>query len=43
MQEWAKKFEEREHDERQGAERHERLATQLSRISPNMMLAAPDA
>ena len=43
MQEWGKKFDEREHDERQWAERHERLATQLSRISPNMMLAAPDA
>jgi hypothetical protein len=43
MQEQAKKSEEQERDERQWAERHERLASRLSRISPNMMLAAPDA
>jgi len=43
MQEQAKKSEEQERDERQWTERHERLATRLSRISPNMMLSAPDA
>jgi hypothetical protein len=43
MQAQAKKSDEQEHEERQWAERHERLATRLSCIGPNMMLAAPDA
>ena len=42
MREQAKKSEEQERDERQWAERHERLATRLSRINPNLTLAAPD-
>lgn len=43
MQDQAKKSEEQERDERQWDERQETLATRLSNISPNMMLAASDA
>src|SRR5207249_2302383 len=43
MQAQAKKSDGQEREERQWAERHERLATRLSCISPSMMLAAPDA
>jgi len=42
MREQAKKSEEQERDERQWAERHERLATRLSNIGPNMLIAAPN-
>jgi len=42
MREQAKKSEEQEREERQWAERHERLATRLS-INPNMVTAAPGA
>jgi hypothetical protein len=43
MQEQAKKSEEKEREELQWAERHERLATRLSRITPNLTIGVPDA